>query len=85
MQYKTAMEQLLGFSERDLRRNNYKTRKEVFLAKMEVFIPWVRLVALIEPCYPKAGNGRRPYPLMLGVHCLQQWYNLSDAAIEDSL
>lgn len=81
------MAQQLGFSELDLRRNNYKTRKEVFLAKMEVLIPWVRLVTLIEPCYPKAGNGRRPYPLesMLRVHCLQQWYNLSDAATEDSL
>lgn len=44
------MEQQLGFSELDLRRNNDKTRKEVFLAKMEMLIPWVRLVTLIEPC-----------------------------------
>ena len=81
------MEQQLGFSELELRRNHYKTRKELFLAKMEDLIPWSRLTALIEPYYPKAGNGRRPYPLesMLRVHCLQQWYNLSDAATEDSL
>lgn len=79
------MEQPLGFSELDLRKSHYRTRREVFLAKMEALIPWVRLVALIEPHYPKVGNGRRPYPLetMLRVHCLQQWYNLSDA--EDSL
>ncbi|STM95738.1 putative transposase B, IS5 [Escherichia coli] len=37
--------------------------------------------------YPKAGNGRRPYPLetMLRIHCMQHWYNLSDGAIEDAL
>ena len=54
---------------------------------MENLVPWNRLVVLIELFYPKAGNGRRPYPLesMLRVHCLQQWYNLSDAATEDSL
>jgi IS5 family transposase len=37
--------------------------------------------------YPKAGNGRRPYPLgtMLRINCMQQWYNLSDEAMEDAL
>jgi len=81
------MEQQLGFSELDLRKSHHKTRRELFLDKMEALIPWTRLVTLIEPHYPKAGNGRRPYPLesMLRVHCLQQWYNLSDAATEDSL
>lgn len=81
------MEQQLGFSELDLRKSLHKTRRELFLDKMEALIPWGRLVALIAPHYPKAGNGRRPYPLesMLRVHCLQQWYNLSDAATEDSL
>ncbi|MFV2972482.1 transposase, partial [Escherichia coli] len=41
----------------------------------------------IEPCSPKAGNGRRPYPLetMLRSHCMQQWYNLSAGAMEDAL
>ncbi len=36
---------------------------------------------------PKAGNGRRPYPLetMLRIHCMQHWYNLSDGAMEDAL
>ena len=81
------MEQQLGFSELGLRKNHHRTRKELFLAEMENLIPWIRLTALIEPYYPKAGNGRRPYPLesMLRVHCLQQWYNLSDAATEYSL
>lgn len=44
-------------------------------------------MVLIKPHYPKAGNGRRPYPLstMLRIHCLQQWYSLSDPTMEDAL
>ena len=50
-------------------------------------MPWACLESLIEPFYPKAGNGRRPYPLsvMFRIHCMQQWYNLSDPAMEDAL
>ncbi|MDN0518188.1 transposase, partial [Escherichia coli] len=46
-----------------------------------------KLESLPEPFYPKAGNGRRPYPLetMLRIHCMQHWYNLSDGAMEDAL
>ena len=54
---------------------------------MDKLIPWNRLESIIEPHYPKAGNGRRPYPLstMLRIHCMQQWYSLSDPAMEDAL
>ena len=50
-------------------------------------MPWVDLEARIKPFYPKAGRGRRPYPLgtMLRVHCVQLFYNLSDPAMEDLL
>jgi transposase, IS5 family len=63
------------------------TRREVFLKEMGAVVPWTRLVKLIEPHYPKAGNGRKPMPLetMLRVYFLQQWFNLSDPAAEDSL
>ena len=40
-----------------------KTRREVFLERMDGLIPWQRLEDRIHPFYPKAGNGRRPYPL----------------------
>ena len=42
---------------------------------------------LIEPHYPKAGNGRQPVGLsiMLRVYFLQQWFNLSDPGAEDAL
>lgn len=54
---------------------------------MEALLPWAMMLEVIEPVYPKAGNGRRPYPLdtMLRIHCMQQWYSLSDGAMEDAL
>jgi IS5 family transposase len=64
-----------------------KTRREVFLERMDALIPWPRLEKRIARHYPKGGVGRRPYPLgvMLRVHCLQLFYNLSDPAMEDAL
>ncbi|PZO50970.1 MAG: IS5 family transposase [Alphaproteobacteria bacterium] len=63
------------------------TRKAAFLAEMERVVPWGRLCALIEPHYPKAGNGRPPIGLerMLRIYFLQQWFNLSDPAAEEAL
>jgi len=54
---------------------------------MDQVIPWSRLIALIEPHYPKAGRGRRPHDLerMLRIYFLQQWFNLSDPAAEDAI
>ena len=63
------------------------TRRERFLAEMEQVIPWRRLLAVIEPHYPKAGRGRPPLGLekMLRIYFVQQWFNLSDPAAEDAL
>ena len=64
-----------------------RTRREVFLEKMDRLAPWERLEKRIEPFHPKPGRGRRPYPLgtMLRVHCVQLFYNLSDPGMEDLL
>ena len=63
------------------------TRRERFLAEMDAVIPWQRLIARIEPHYPKAGAGRQPLGLekMLRIYFLQQWFNLSDPAAEDAI
>jgi IS5 family transposase len=63
------------------------TRREKFLARMEEVIPWVKLLAVIEPHYPKGERGRPPIGLerMLRVYFLQQWYALADEALEDAL
>ena len=63
------------------------TRRERFLAEMDAVIPWSSLLGLIEPHYPKAGNGTQPKPLeqMLRIYFMQNWFNLSDPQAEDSL
>ena len=56
-------------------------------ADVDTVIPWSRLLALIEPHYPKAGNGTQPKPMeqMLRIYFMQNWFNLSDPQAEDSL
>ena len=63
------------------------TRRERFLGEMDAVIPWKHLNRLIEPHYPKAGNGTQPMPQerMLRIYFMQQWFNLSDPAMEDAL
>ena len=50
-------------------------------------MPWSALCGLIEPFYPKPGNGRPPVGVerMLRIYFLQQWFNLSDPAVEEAL
>lgn len=63
------------------------TKRAVFLDEMNKVVPWLALCALIEPHYPKAGNGRPPIALerMLRIYLLQQWFNLSDPGVEEAL
>jgi IS5 family transposase len=64
-----------------------KTRRAQFLEEMEQVVPWCELAALVEPHYPKPGNGRPPVGVerMLRIYFLQQWFNLSDPAVEEAL
>lgn len=64
-----------------------KTRRAQFLEEMEQVVPWRELCALVEPHYPKPGNGRPPVGVerMLRIYFLQQWFNLSDPAVEEAL
>ena len=70
-------------------RHRKATRRDVFLAEMDKVVPWAELCAVIEPYYPKdpVGGGRRPMGLerMLRIYFLQQWYALSDPAVEEAL
>ena len=63
------------------------TRREQFLETMDRIVPWKALYAVVEPFYPKAGNGRPPIGLerMLRIHFLQHWFNLADQACEEAL
>src|SRR5438046_9051097 len=64
-----------------------KTRRAIFLEEMEQVVPWAKLCILIEPYYPKAGNGRprKELQTMLRIYFLQQWFNLADPAVEEAL
>jgi len=77
----------LTFSEAEFVNKKHKTRREEFLERMEKLIPWKRLEKKIAKHYPKGENGRPPYSLavMLRVHCLQLFYNLSDPGMQDAL
>ena len=77
----------LSFATLDHRNKKKQTKRERFLSEMDAVVPWAVLLSLIEPYYPKAGKGRRPYPLdvMLRIYFLQQWYQLSDPGAEEAL
>jgi IS5 family transposase len=76
-----------SFSQAEFADKKKITRREKFLARMEAVIPWPRLLAVIEPFYPKGQRGRPPIGLerMLRMYFLQQWYGLADEALEDAL
>ncbi len=77
----------LTFADLEYQGKKRKTRRELFLERMDALISWQLLEGRIRPLYPKAGRGRHPYPLsvMLRVHCVQLFYNLSDPGMEDLL
>ena len=64
-----------------------RTRKREFLAQMERVVPWAALVALVAPYAPEGRKGRPPFAIetMLRIHFMQQWFTLSDPAMEEAL
>ena len=65
-----------------------RTRKREFLDAMELVVPWAELVALIEPYAPESGRrGQQPFAVqtLLRIHFMQQWFKLSDPAMEEAL
>lgn len=67
--------------------SNKRTRRREFLGEMERVVPWTELVALVAPYMPDGRRGRPPFAVepMLRIHFMQQWFNLSDPAMEDAL
>lgn len=77
----------LTFAEAEYAIKKRKTRREIFLEKLDKLLPWKQLEAPIARHYSRGGTGRPPYPLasMLRIHLMQLVYNLSDPAMEDAL
>jgi IS5 family transposase len=64
-----------------------RTRKREFLDEMNRVVPWADLVALVAPFAPEGRRGRPPFAVetMLRIHFMQQWFGLSDPAMEEAL
>lgn len=73
------------FTDIEYSRRKKKTRREEFLDTMDQMIPWKDWIALIEPYYPSGKRGRptRGIETMLRMYLMQNWFNLSDATMED--
>jgi transposase, IS5 family len=76
-----------SFSQAEYAGKKKQTRRDKFLAEMEQVVPWARLVARLQPLYPKGERGRPPIGVerMLRIYFLQQWYGLAAEALEDAL
>ncbi|AVA33698.1 MULTISPECIES: IS5 family transposase [Cupriavidus] len=81
------MKRQISFAEAESHGKKRVTRRQRFLTEMESVVPWARLIAAVESYYPKGKRGRPPIGLerMLRIYFLQQWYGLSDEALEDAL
>jgi len=81
------MERQGSFSQAEYAGKKKATRRDKFLAEMELVVPWTRLVARLRPLYPTGARGRPPIGLerMLRLYFVQQWYGLADEALEDAL
>jgi len=81
------MQQQGSFSQAEYVGKKKETRRDKFLAVMDVVVPWARLVERLRPLYPKGERGWPPIGLerMLRIYFLQQWYGLADEALEDAL
>lgn len=77
----------LTFAEAEYNIKKRKTRREKFLERMDGLIPWNKFEQQLAKKYSKGERGRKPYPLnvMLRIHVMQLFYNLSDPAMEDEL
>lgn len=64
-----------------------RTRKREFLDEMNRVVPWAALVELVQPYAPEGRRGRPPFAVevMLRIHFMQQWFTLSDPAMEEAL
>ena len=79
------MEKQISFSNLEYQGQGKKTRKEIFLEKMEKIVPWKEWCEIIQPHYYERGNGRPPIDLevMLRMYMISNWYDLSDESCEE--
>lgn len=82
-----ATNEQISFANSSFERYAKTTKRAVFLDEMDRIMPWKELCAVIAPFYSTGESGRPPIDLelMLRIHFMQQWFNLSDPAAEEAL
>ena len=78
----------LSFSSLGYQNKKKRLRREVFLSEMNQAIPWKELLRALRKHYKEnRENGRPSYAaeLMLRIYFMQQWYQLSDEGMEETL
>lgn len=80
-------EEQISFANAGFDRYARTTKRAQFLDEMDTIVPWDQLCEVIRPHYPTGEGGRPPIALnrMLRIYFLQQWFNLSDPAVEEAL
>lgn len=81
------MQKHITFTDIENSYHKLKTRRQVFLGKMDEIIPWADMVNLIRPYYPSGKRGRPPKSIetMLRMLLLQSWFGLADFAVEEAI
>jgi len=64
-----------------------RTRRREHLDEMDQVVQWSGLVAEIAPFMPDGKRGRPPFSVasLQRIHFMQQWFTLSDLAMEEAL
>ncbi len=77
----------MNFSDFEYNSRRKKTRREIFLEKMDDLLPWNEWEEMVRPYYPTGSRGRKPQSInrMLKMFMLKSWYNLSDLATEEEI
>ncbi len=61
-----------SFSQAEFADKKKITRREKFLARMEALIPWAKLLAVIEPFYPKGERERGSFTVPSLTHSVSR-------------
>jgi IS5 family transposase len=81
------MKEQISFTDIEYSNRKRRTKRDEFLEAMDATIVWEEWTALVLPYYPSGKRGRpvRGAETMLRMYLLQNWFSLSDEAVEDSI
>ncbi len=77
----------ISFTDLEYTQRRKKTRREIFLEKMDRTLPWDEWEEQVRPHYPSGRRGRKPQSIrrMLKMFMLRTWFCLSDRGTEEEV